>query len=427
MRAVGRSGIQTVLAVLLVLMAGALERANAQTSAQISAAQGGPTTEQLFDQAIEKADEFDAIGWPPRGRFTPFPKFTQAYVEFNRRLWNKHGITYLFAPTLMMQKGTQGGSQDFTASEQYQGLVAWRALNKTRIGTGYFIANNLHTSQLDKTSGVDFSQSLGINYFTSDTPGNTETVKALLWRHEFPGDFLTLLVGHDEMSAINGGCRYACDDTQSFFSTPLSANPASTLPGQGAAVSADLNLTESVIIEAGIADARGDGNINFKRVFRHDERVYIAALKLQNPFKSIGDGHYKATYYKVDATRPGTSSAKGATEGFAAQLDQDFGDLGVFAKYHQAFRRKGSIEKTASAGVVLLKPFGNDEDRLGVGLGWVDPTAPGTNDEYVAETYYRMQLTPFVQLTAGAMLVMNPSAPGSDTEGVFSLRMRGHY
>jgi len=77
---------------------------------------------------------------------------------------------------------------------------------------------------------------------------------------------------------------------------------------------------------------------------------------------------------------------------------------------------------------VWTKPFGNDEDWWGLGFGWVDPTAPGSNNEYVVETFYRLQLTPFVQVTPDAMMVINPSNnPDRDVEGVFSLRVRGHF
>jgi hypothetical protein len=429
MQGIGKSGLRSVLVVVLLLASGAIEHANAQSNAAAASAQGGPTTDQLFDEAVGKADEFDAFGWPARGRFTLTPRLNKEYIEFNRRLWNKYGITYLFAPTVMMQKGSQGGSQDFTANEQYNGIFVWRLLNKTRIGTGYFVFSNLHLSQLTRTSGANFSQSLGINYFSSDSPANSETIKGLLWRHELPGDFLTVFVGHNEIGSIDDGCRYACDDTRSFLATPLSSNPARTLPSQGPMVEANVKLTESVILEAGVSDASGDGNLNFSRVFDNGRLAYATALKLENPFKPTGNGIYKISYYKVDSTgQRGTGSFKKASQGLSIQLDQDFGDLGVFAKYSRAFQRKGSIEQYASAGIVWTKPFGHDEDWLGLGFGWVDPTAPNTNNEYVAEAFYRLQLTPFVQVTPAAMLVMNPSSnPDTNTEAVFSLRARAHY
>ncbi len=432
MRVFSRPALQTWLAVLLVLVGWTIQPANAQSRGAAASAQGGPSLDQLFDAAIDKvdaADEFDALGWPPRGRFTLSQPLVDAYIEFNKDLWVKHGIVYLFTPTIMMQKGSQGGSQDFTANEQYQTLFAWRLLNKTRIGTGYFVFSNQHLSQLTKTSGVDFSKSLGVAYFTSDSPANTEIIKGLLWQHEFPGEFLTLIAGHDEISGIDNGCRYACDDTQSFFSSPLSSNPTRTLPGQGPMVSADVKLAEGVIVETGVSDASGDGNLNFSRVFNKGRLAYASALKLENPFKSVGDGVYKFTYYKVDSTGlRGTSAFQGASQGLSIQVDQDFGHLGVFAKYSRAFERKGSIQQFASGGLVWTNPFGYDEDWFGLGFGWVDPTASNTNDEYVAETFYRLQLTPFIQVTPAAMLVMNPSKnPDNNPEGVFSLRGRALF
>jgi hypothetical protein len=188
--------LPTLLMVLLVLSGGAIERAKAQSNRSV-ATTSGPSADQVFERARRKVDEFDAAGWPPRGRFTLSPRFTKAYVDFNKRLWNDYGIIYQYAPTAMMQKGSQGGGQDFTASEQYQGLFAWRLLNKTGIGTGYFVFNNLHVGQLTKTSGGVFSQSLGINYFSSDSPGDVYVIKAVLWRHELPGEFMTKNLGHD--------------------------------------------------------------------------------------------------------------------------------------------------------------------------------------------------------------------------------------
>ncbi len=427
MQRFGRAGLGVLVALWAALAGAAVEQAEAQTSTG-QAANSGPSTDQVFNEALEKTDEFEAFGWPPKGRFTISPEFTNDYVEFNRRLWNNYGILYVLAPTVMMQKGSQGGGQDFTSNEQYNGLFAWRLLNQTRIGTGYFIFNNLHVSQLTRTSGVDFSKSLGINYFSSDSVGNTETIKALLWRHQLPGDFLTIFVGHDEIANLDGGCRYACDDTTSFISSPLATNIARTLPGQGAAAAADLEVFDGVFVEGIVADARGDGNLNFRRVFNTGEHAYAGSLRFENPFKSHGDGLYKLTYYKVDATRQGTPAAQSATQGLTIQVDQDFGDLGVFAKYSKVFQRKGSIEQYAAGGLVWTKPFGNDEDWLGLGFGWADPTAPGANNEYVAETFYRLQLTPFVQLTPGAMMVINPSnKPDSNIEGVFNLRLRGQF
>ena len=423
---------RVVLAALLIVFTmmetGAFHPALAQDSGG-RAANSGPSTDQLFRAAREKTEAGEVDDdWPAVGRITPFPARTKAYVEFNNRLWKEYGILYIFVPTVMMQSGTQGGGEAFTAWEQYQGLLAWRLVKSPRIGTGYFVFNNLHVSQLTRTSGADFAKSLGISFQTTDSSTNTETIKALLWRHEFPGDVLKLFVGHDEIANLDGECNYSCDDTGSFVAEPLSTNPARTLPGQGPMIAADVQVIKDIFFEVAVADALGDGNLNFKRVFDTGDVAYAGALKFKDPFKQIGDGFYRFTYYGVEETRRGTQSAQRATEGLSIQLEQDVGDVGFFAKYSRTFQRKGPVEQFASAGVVWTKPFGNDADWLGLGFGWVEPTAQNTNDEYVVESFYRVQLTPFVDLTPGAMMILNPSRnPDSDVEGVFNLRMRGQY
>ena len=107
MQRFGRAGLGVLVAQWAALAGAAVEQAEAQTSTG-QAANSGPSTDQVFNEALEKTDEFEAFGWPPKGRFTISPEFTNDYVEFNRRLWNNYGILYVLAPTVMMQKGAEG-------------------------------------------------------------------------------------------------------------------------------------------------------------------------------------------------------------------------------------------------------------------------------------------------------------------------------
>jgi hypothetical protein len=99
--------------------------------------------------------EFGTFGWPPRGRVTL--SLRQAYVDFNKRLWVNYNVGYIVAPTVIMQKSSQGGTKGFTVNEQVLSSFAWRALYKSRLGTAYFFFSHLHLTQLTCTSGVNFS------------------------------------------------------------------------------------------------------------------------------------------------------------------------------------------------------------------------------------------------------------------------------
>ncbi len=413
---------------LIFLMAVSLFSAAALMNTAVAQGPGGgPSTEQLLDEMEARNAEFDSFGWPARGRFAGSTAFLESYKAFNKKLWRDHGIGYIYAPTVMTQSGTQA-SNDFTANFQHNILFYWRAFENTRFGTGAFVANGLQIRQLTNTTGVDFSQALGINFFSSDSPADSDTLKALYWRQDFPGDVFSLRIGHDELSGIVNRCTYACDDTTSFFSTLLSANPASTLPGQGMAAIAGFNFNDSVSLEVGVADANGDATLNLGRPFDTGKLAYAGTVTLNDPFKLDGTGAYRFSYYHVDPTKQQTASPQASSSGFAINFDQDVGELGLFARYANASGRTGQAEQFASTGAVWKKPFGYDEDRLGFGFGWVDPSAANTNSEYVVESYYRMQLTPLTTVTVDVMAVINPSNNlDEDLEFVFSLRARAHF
>lgn len=58
-------------------------------------------------------------------------------------------------------------------------------------------------------------------------------------------------------------------------------------------------------------------------------------------------------------------------------------------------------------------------------MGWVNPTDSALDDEYVAEVFYRIQLTRNAQLTPDLQLIANPSnAPDDDLLGIFGVRLR---
>lgn len=58
----------------------------------------------------------------------------------------------------------------------------------------------------------------------------------------------------------------------------------------------------------------------------------------------------------------------------------------------------------------------------------MQPTAAGSKKEVLTEAYYRMQLAPLTQLTAGVIVLDRPNNAGdTGTEAVFNLRLRAHF
>ena len=419
---------QTLKSVAAIALASCVFWAGAAQSSLAQSSSSGPSTDQLLEQLEEEKLEFDSFGWPAKGRFPNRSETLQRYIDFNRRMWDDHRISWMFAPTLMFQAGTQGGPNTQTSNYQHNFLFYWRPVENTSWGTGNFVFSFLQVRQLSSTSGVDLSNSLGINWMVSDSVADSNSLKSLYWQQDFPRDVGYLRFGHLEMNGMVFGCAYACDDTQSFISGPLSSNPASTMAGQGWGLQAGVNVGTKVKFELGVTDGNGDGTLQSLSSVNSNELVYAGALSFNNLFPDLGDGAISIAYYSVDPLKQGTPGAQAATRGTVINMQQDIGEFGLFARYTEASGRQASSKNSAAIGAVWKNPFGHSEDWLGFGIGSIQPTAAGSKREVMGEAYYRMQLAPLTQLTAGVIVLDRPNnAHATGTEAVFNLRLRAHF
>jgi porin len=79
----------------------------------------------------------------------------------------------------------------------------------------------------------------------------------------------------------------------------------------------------------------------------------------------------------------------------------------------------------ANAGVVIDGIFGQDKDRFGVGFTWSDPADHSLDDQGVIDAYYRVQITPEIQLGPVLEVIFDPVRnPDEDTIFVLGFRFR---
>jgi porin len=75
-------------------------------------------------------------------------------------------------------------------------------------------------------------------------------------------------------------------------------------------------------------------------------------------------------------------------------------------------------------GFVFTQAFGYNNDWLGFGLIWNDPSDGNRRDDYEVETFWRLQLAENIQLTPDVQLYFDPStSPTRDIEAAFGLRV----
>ena len=86
-----------------------------------------------------------------------------------------------------------------------------------------------------------------------------------------------------------------------------------------------------------------------------------------------------------------------------------------------------SFRKIVTAGFGLEDPFDNPGDEFGVAAAWAQPSDPQLSDEWVIESFYRIQLSPTLQLTPDLQFIINPSSGTKDVVVVGGLRLRIQY
>jgi porin len=79
----------------------------------------------------------------------------------------------------------------------------------------------------------------------------------------------------------------------------------------------------------------------------------------------------------------------------------------------------------ANAGLVIDGIFGQDKDRIGVGYTWSDPADSSLDDENMIDAYYRVQLTPEIEVGPTLEVIFDPVRnPDDDTVFVAGFRVR---
>jgi porin len=114
--------------------------------------------------------------------------------------------------------------------------------------------------------------------------------------------------------------------------------------------------------------------------------------------------------------------------GIAGSAVQRFGRFTPFLRFGYAdVNAVGptSARLMANAGLVIGGIFGQDNDRIGVGYTWSDPADRTLDNQGVIDAYYRVQLTPEIQVGPTFEVIFDPVRnPDEDTVFVWGLRAR---
>ena len=232
-------------------------------------------------------------------------------------------------------------------------------------------------------------------------------------------------IGKMDPALIWDGGRYVSMN-YAFLSPAFSDTQPMALPGAGLGVAGAVYLTECTYITAGVHDANGKRTTaGFDTFFEEGE--FFTATEF-GWFPNEGESHeglYHVTLWHVDSRE---NAGKKNDRGVAVTLEQQVGCHGnvvPFLRYAYAHRGINGIRQNLSIGMGIEDVFGQNDDVIGAAWSWQDTTKDMLRDQYVVETFYRINITPHTHLTPDIQVVIDPAnAPKKDAVTVFGLRLR---
>jgi porin len=160
----------------------------------------------------------------------------------------------------------------------------------------------------------------------------------------------------------------------------------------------------------------------------YDKNDYFTAAEfgLTPRIAGLGQGSYQFLLWHTDGRDNRNEPNQPSDKGFSLRFEQKIGEHALpFVTYSRASGGAADVRQLVTAGIGLSDIFGNRDDILGVAVAWGQPEDRSLRNQYVAELFYRLQLTHSIQVTPDLQLIADPSRNrDNDTIGVLGLRMR---
>ncbi len=328
-------------------------------------------------------------------------------------------VLTLYSP--LWQVGSFGGSDNHTFNHSFNLYAEWKQiLDHPVLGEGNIYVYFLHEVEFLGTTAQQYAGAMGTTILPNDDVGEAfHSLGMLAWEQVLLDGALEVTVGQLDPNLIVDQNEYAGWDRESFLAQPLSSNSVrpSFLPALGVDVA--LRVTDRLTLAGIVMDADPLGTYpDFKSFGRHFQ--YFAAVEVSPQIGDLPRGTYRFTYNYLERNAYGPQS-----EAVYLSFEQPLCEhRALFFRYGASDGRYTDVEQMLSGGIVFTEAFGFNQDWLGAGVFWHEPTDAALGDEYGLETFWRLQLTERVQFTPDIQVILNPaSSPARNPELTFSLRL----
>jgi porin len=387
-----------------------------------------PPAGSELPRAPDNIDEdlADAAARPPGLlKYGPVNLLDPLVKQFNKAT-EQYGLNVGFAWTAVYQAASGGPGKRDAAGEDFDLFGSWRLLgakDDPMRGALYFAAesrNDLFTEIAPAALGGQIGSLWGT---TNGFGEQVLTMKELYWQQHFGGDRLIVRVGKlDPENYYNN--NYWQSDSKYFLNKAFSSFPVRAFPGNGLGTNITAKLSDEWYISTGVQDAQGKKTtIGANTLFDNFDLFGAGEVGFTPNIKDLGRGNYRFTgWYRA----AGETDGKPHDAGFDISFDQHINEhLVPFFRYGWGEGNINGVEHMISTGIGWEGDLITQSDVVGIGGMWGRPANHDLDDQYGAELFYRLQLSPDNQFTVGYQVIIDPvNEPNDDVVGVFEVRWR---
>ncbi len=352
------------------------------------------------------------------------------WYDLKADLNEKHGVKFGISYTTLYQKASGTfGPEDDAASFDLDISGSWTFLGRgtdssTVLGFDFFWRDNMGTELSPQTLFTQF----GSLYSTAAPFGENDPSLGELWiQQKFKNVFgfragkIFPITAYDFFPFKN----FRTD----FVDFNHVTNAAIPLPGNGLGAFVVYRPQPNIMLRLGAHDANADveksGFDTFdSELFTIFEVGFDPGLMPREPGRPP-HGHVHVSIWNQDEREDA-----GVDDGWgiAGAALQRFGRFTPFVRYgYTDSSAKGPtpVKHMANAGLVIDGIFGQANDRIGVGYTWSDPIDRGLDDQSTIDAYYRVQMTPEIQVGLTLQVMFDPVRnPDEDAVVVWGIRTR---
>jgi porin len=330
-----------------------------------------------------------------------------SYYDLKRRLKQKIGIELNVDYSFLNQYASYSSTDRQAASgslrfygrwiprgdeRPFQRALVFRFENRHVVGSGI----------TPRDLGFDAGSALSTPSFKAFGWG----VTSLYWEHAFSSRRYALVFGQMDPGDFED-LHPLLNAWTDFMNDASFNNPTTALPQQGLGIVGHAFFSDHLYVAGGVNDANGSpSRIDFSSFFKAREHFKWAEVGWAPRMTLTGDGVHFTAWHADSRTEEEIPESWGVAFSAARKLHERW------HPYVRAGYSPRSDKSPVLLSAMLTLGLGLDvrsDDRLGAAVTWGRPPQSEARDQFSFEAWYRLQLTPHIQLSPGAQWTLHPA------------------